>query len=88
MILISLCKYAHTSVKPDQIAPEGTAWSEFGLNIVSCIYIQIRVNTCCHSIRTFYSFHEACLFDLILYVPSTIFQLYRNGSSWVEPVRS
>ena len=26
------------------------------------------------------------LFDLILYVPSTIFKLYRDGSSWVEPV--
>ena len=26
------------------------------------------------------------LFDLILYVPSTIFQLYRDGSFWVEPV--
>ena len=26
-----------------------------------------------------------CLFDLILYVPSTIFQLNRDGSSWVEP---
>ena len=26
-----------------------------------------------------------CLFDLILYVPSTIFQLYMYGSSWVEP---
>ena len=30
----------------------------------------------------------ACLFDLILYVPSTIFQLNRAGSSWVEPVLS
>ena len=29
-----------------------------------------------------------CLFDLILYVPSTIFQLYRDGSYWVEPVLS
>ena len=29
-----------------------------------------------------------CLFDLILYVPSTIFQLYRDRSSWVEPVLS
>ena len=29
-----------------------------------------------------------CLFDLILYVPSTIFQLYRDGSFWVEPVLS
>ena len=35
-------------------------------------------------------FHNLCLFlfDLILYVPSTIFQLYRDGSSWVEPVLS
>ena len=29
-----------------------------------------------------------CLFDLILYFPSTIFQLIRDGSSWVEPVLS
>ena len=28
-----------------------------------------------------------CLFDLILHVPSTIFQLNRDGSSWVEPVQ-
>ena len=29
-----------------------------------------------------------CLFDLILYAPSTIFQLNRDGCSWVEPVLS
>ena len=29
-----------------------------------------------------------CLFDLILYIPSTIFQLNGDGSSWVEPVLS
>ena len=29
-----------------------------------------------------------CLFDLILNVPSKIFQLNRDGSSWVEPVLS
>ena len=29
-----------------------------------------------------------CLFDLILCIPSTIFQLNRDGSSWVEPVLS
>ena len=34
-------------------------------------------------IQTFVS-----LFDLILYVPSTIFQLNRDGSSWIEPVLS
>ena len=28
------------------------------------------------------------LFDLILYVPSTIFELCRDRSSWVEPVLS
>ena len=27
-----------------------------------------------------------CLFNFTLYVPSTIFQLNRDGSSWVEPV--
>ena len=29
-----------------------------------------------------------CLFDLMFYVPSTIFQLNRDWSSWVEPVLS
>ena len=29
-----------------------------------------------------------CLFDYIIYIPSTIFQLNRDGSSWVEPVLS
>ena len=29
-----------------------------------------------------------CLFDLILYAPSTIFQFNRDGSFWVEPVLS
>ena len=29
-----------------------------------------------------------CLIDWILYVPSTIFQLYRDWSSWIEPVIS
>ena len=31
---------------------------------------------------------KLCLFDLTLYVPSTIFQLNRDRSSWVEPVLS
>ena len=31
---------------------------------------------------------KICLFDLILYVPSTIFQINRDWSSWVEPVLS
>ena len=37
-----------------------------------------------------YTFKKAdfVLFDLILYVPSTIFQLNRDRSFWVEPVLS
>ena len=35
-----------------------------------------------------YLIRQFCLFDLILYVPSTVFQLNRDGSSWVEPVLS
>ena len=31
---------------------------------------------------------EVSLFDLILYVSSTIFKLNRDGSSWDEPVLS
>ena len=40
------------------------------------------------SILKFGTLLFVCLFDLILYVPSTIFQLNRDGSSWVEPVLS
>ena len=36
----------------------------------------------------FTDLHFICLFDLILYVPSTIFQLNKDGSSWVEQVLS
>ena len=32
--------------------------------------------------------HAFCLFDLILYIPSTISQIKRDGSTWVEPVLS
>ena len=40
------------------------------------------------SYRCLHTQNMDVLFDLILYVPSTIFQLRRNGSSWVEPVLS
>ena len=45
------------------------------------------VDTCIHTqLPSRYNFRT--LFDLILYVPSTIFQLCRDGSSWVEPLLS
>ena len=34
------------------------------------------------------SYMQFCFVCLILYVPSTVFQLYRDNSSWVEPVLS
>ena len=34
----------------------------------------------------FFKIVNVYLFDLILYVSSTIFQLCRDGSSWIEPV--
>ena len=37
-------------------------------------------------LRSFSDNLFVCFFDLILNVPSTIFQLNRDGSSWVEPV--
>ena len=39
-------------------------------------------------LRYVYDYKLSVCFDLILYVPSTIFQLYRDGSSWIEPVLS
>ena len=45
----------------------------------------VKPETASSTHSTLYLF---CLFDLILYVTSTIFQLYRDGSSWVEPVLS
>ena len=38
--------------------------------------------------NTLIGMFDFCLFVLILYVPSTIFQLNRDGSSCVEPVLS
>ena len=39
-------------------------------------------------LKIFGIFNKLFLFDLILYVPSTIFQLNRDGPSWIEPVLS
>ena len=42
-----------------------------------------------YNIKVFQLFNYfVCLFDLILYITSTIFHLNRDGSSWVEPVLS
>ena len=49
----------------------------------------IWVFTVCQSTCLLVSrMQRICLFDLILYIPSTIFQIYREESSWVERVLS
>ena len=53
-------------------------------------YRYLEIITCDPSIYTIdHSVHPGfCLFDLLLYVPSTIFQSNMDGSSLVEPVLS
>ena len=48
------------------------------LVILLCVFVILAENKRCGFV----------LFDLILNVPSTIFQLNRDGSSWVEPILS
>ena len=55
------------------------------------VFIDDTFKCCAKIFCQMYNIHGlcfVCLFDLILYVPSTIFQLNRDGSSWVEPVLS
>ena len=47
------------------------------VEIVETVGIAVK-GKCCGQAPVF-------LFDLILYIPSTIFQLCRDRSSWVEP---
>ena len=56
------------------------------------VYKFVRRLVCCYQIRNVQLHgggggYIVCLFlfDLILFVPSTIFQLNRDGPSWVEP---
>ena len=55
------------------------------VNFTSAVPPIPPISVCYASIYIFVLF---CLFDLILCVPSTIFQLNRDGSAWVEPVLS
>ena len=63
------------------------AWGEDGdRNISITGILRKNIHNRASNIMQYPSF--VCLFDLILYVPSTVFQLNRDGSSWVEPVLS
>ena len=61
---------------------------KFRVNILS----RSLLNAISNSLNLSVNNHDVCclfvLFYLILYVPSTIFQLNRDGSFWVEPVLS
>ena len=61
------------------------------LAIISLRMMELAIHIYCSLVFLYLSRRLSvcfCLFDLILYVPSTVFQLYRDGSSWVEPVLS
>ena len=83
------------SVDPDQTAPIGAVCSVSTLfasilnsSVMLGNYLQQATSADDIFRCIFFLALYVCLFDFILYVPSTIFQLYRDGSSWVEPVLS
>ena len=55
-------------------------------NLTLYKYGNSRKKTSCFNIP--FTVESFGLFDLTLYVPSTIFQLNRDGCSWVEPALS
>ena len=65
-----------------QIRPLLWEQSDLGLHYLLKCFQNISA---VHKMASFVVFD---LFDLILYVPSTIFQLQRDGSSWIEPALS
>ena len=54
------------------------------LHLFYCCLLFFKINFFLHKITECFCF----LFDLMLYIPSTIFQLNSDRSSWVEPVLS
>ena len=68
---------------PSAMVSTGFSWTTLSLG--KCRYFSIWIQ---HGLCKFQEQKWFALFDLILYVPSTIFQLSRDGSSWVEPVLS
>ena len=78
------CLTAYLGV-PSLIAARSHTFMEIDREIISTVISlpsEKKLSVLSESIRTKY------WFDLIHYVPSTIIQLYRDGSSRVEPVLS
>ena len=72
---------------PSKYLPAKLPYSHLWACVGVCVLVCICLSVC------LYGSQKRCvcvcvLCDLILYVPSTIFQLNRDGSSWVEPVLS
>ena len=65
-----------------------TSWLLLVIFIVFLLLLHVVFWVRCGTRLYPFLIFAVCLYDLILYVPSTIFQLYRDGSSWVEPVLS
>ena len=82
----TLAKYCTQNVTSTNMASPMQNMKQQILKKEYCIFKLVLLGLRCLCKRSMIWF--VCLFDLILNVPSTIFQLYREGSSWVEPVLS
>ena len=73
----------YTKGKQDSVGMEGNCTVYDQISLPCRLQFELLGK---HKIRN--AFILICFYDLILYVPSTIFQLCRDRSSWVEPVLS
>ena len=56
----------------------------FSRGVIDTIQVIAYIRMSISTLDRFLMVMFVCLFDLILYVPSTIFQLNRDGSSWLN----
>ena len=74
----NMCRICHEGHEEEELVSPCDCAGTMGMFHISCLC----------NFPAFSALTRVFYFDLILYVPSTIFQLYRDGSSWVEPVLS
>ena len=73
----------------DLLRKQGLTFNPFKQNGISSSYQFYQSIPVLRDVGWYVSFlFKLFLLDSILYVPSTIFQLCRDESSWVEPVLS
>ena len=88
-VLCLLCLCVRLLVVILIFAPLFTLWSPAGKGLTSWLLLVVsKCEYVTFPLIFFVRYGFVCLFDFILNVPSIIFQLNRDGSSWVEPLLS